>query len=80
MFKSLAKNWRRFVSAKLINRVDVKGRHFTFSFKIYEHDEGERTLRFAYTTAADTNSFSMQPDELDRFVEAAQEARVQLGG
>ena len=78
MFVSLARSWRRFWSAKLIKRLDVKGRYFTFSFKIYEHDEGERTLRLALNTSSESYSFSMQPDELDRFVEAALEAKAQL--
>lgn len=80
LLQSLAKSWRRFWSSRLVKQSDVKGRHFTLSFKIYRSDDGEQTCRMSFHTGSDAYVFPMRSDELDRFIEAAQEARAQLGG
>jgi hypothetical protein len=77
-WQSMAKGWRRFWSSKLVKQLDVKGRHFRFSFMIYRSDDGEQTCRIGVRNISDSFTFSIRPDELERLVEAAQEVRAQF--
>lgn len=52
-WQSLARSWRRFWSSRLVEQADVKGRHFTPSFKIYQSDDGEQTCRMSFYSAGD---------------------------
>ncbi|QKD03478.1 hypothetical protein EB235_19865 [Mesorhizobium loti R88b] len=77
--QSLATGWRRFWSRKLIAKYDVKAKYFTVSFKVYQSDDGERMCRMSVVSGQDSNFSPMRAVDLDLLIEAAQEARAQLG-
>ena len=79
LLQSLATGWRRFWSRKLIAKYYVKAQYFTVSFKVYQSDDGERMCRMSVVSGDDSNFSPMRAVDLDLLIEAAQEARAQLG-
>ncbi|BAV49698.1 hypothetical protein MesoLj113a_02050 [Mesorhizobium sp. 113-1-2] len=79
VFQSLVNGWRRFWSRKLIAKYKVNAQYFTVSFNIYQSDDGERMCRMSVVSGEDSSFSPMRKVDLELLIEAAQEARSQLG-
>lgn len=78
LFQRLMSAVRRAWNTKLIKRIDVPGRSFTMSFRIWENGDGERTIYLSGYQGGDNTSYPFPPQDFDRFVEAAVAIQTEL--